>query len=104
MTLNQIIFGENDAFLRGREATVEPFDKQISTEHIVPMKFRNDITALTDYIGKERFVNGLSIEVTLSELLDVVPRQRRRSDAYDTLRKYLQDERGIILTIKTQKS
>ncbi len=103
MTLYNIIFGENDEFLRGREAMVEPFDKQTTT-HIVPEKFREDVSALTAYIGEERFVKGLSIDVTLGELLDVVPRNRRRADAYNTLIKYLKDERGITLIIKSNKS
>ena len=104
MTLHMIIFGGQDEFLRGREAVVvKPLDKQNSTTHIVPEKFRDDITALTAYIGEERFKSGLSIEVSLAELLDVVPRKRRRTDAYDALVKYLKDEYGITLTIKTSK-
>lgn len=80
-----------------------PDDKQIITTHIVPEKFRSDIDALIAYIGAERFKSGLSIEVSLSELLDIVPRNRRRTDAYNALIKYLSDERGITLTIKSQK-
>ena len=105
MNLHMIIFGEQDAFLRGREAVVvDPLDKQKVTTHIVPEKFRDDVTTLIAYIGAERFKNGLSIEVSLAELLDVVPRKRRRTDAYDALRKYLKDECEITLTIKSSKS
>lgn len=104
MNLHMIIFGEQDAFLRGREAVVvDPLDKQKVTTHIVPEKFRDDITALTAYIGEERFKSGLSIEVSLAELLDVVPRSRKRTDAYGALIKYLKEERDITLTIKTSK-
>lgn len=106
MTLENIIFGENDAFLRGREATVEgkPLDTQKTTTHIVPEKFREDIAALTKYIGEERFQKGLSIEVSLAEILNIAPRTRRRTDAYDSLAKYLKSELDITLTIKSQKS
>ena len=104
MNLHMIIFGEQDAFLRGREAVVvDPLDKQKVTTHIVPEKFRDDVTTLIAYIGAERFKSGLTVEVTLAELLDVVPRKRRRTDAYDALRKYLKEERDITLTIKTSK-
>lgn len=102
MNLYSIIFGENDDFLR-REAVVEPFDKQKSTTHIVPEKFREDVAALTKYVGEARFKSGLTIEVTLAELLNVVPRKRRRTDAYDSLAKYLKSELDITLTIKTSK-
>lgn len=105
MNLYCIIFGENDSFLRGREAVVaDPLDKQITTTHIVPEKFRDDIAALTDYIGAEKFKSGLTIEVTLSELLGIVPRNRKRTDAYDALVKYLRDECQITLTIKSSKT
>lgn len=105
MNLHYIIFGENDSFLRGREAVVaDPLDKQITTTHIVPEKFRDDIAALVAYIGEDRFMKGLLIEVSLSELLGIVPRQRKRADAYNTLAKYLKEELEITLTIKKPKS
>lgn len=105
MNLYSIIFWENDLFLRGREAVVaDPLDKQITTTHIVPEKFRDDIAALREYIGAEKFKSGLTIEVTLAELLGVVPRNRRRTDAYAALFKYLRDECQITLTIKSSKT
>lgn len=105
MNLHYIIFGENDSFLRGREAVVaDSLDKQITTTHIVPEKFRDDITALREYIGAEKFKSGLTIEVSLAELLGIVPRNRKRTDAYDSLAKYLKSELDITLTIKTSKS
>ena len=77
MTLENIIFGENDAFLRGREATVEgkPLDTQKTTTHIVPEKFREDVAALSKYIGEERFQKGLSIEVSRAEYLTSLQEQ-----------------------------
>ena len=106
MDLYSVFFGEiYDGVLRGREAlVVNPLDTQNSTTHIVPEKFRDDVAALTVYIGQEHFKSGLTIEVSLAELLDVVPRKRRRTDAYDALIKYLKEERDITLTIKTSKS
>ena len=72
-------------------------------EHIViiPERFREDIERLTEYGVKLR--SGLSIEIELSELLEVLPRERRRKDAYDKLVKYLADEMNVLLTIKSRK-
>ena len=77
MNIYSIIFGENDAFLREREATVEgkPLDTQKTTTHIVPEKFREDVAALSKYIGEERFQKGLSIEVSLAEYLTSLQEQ-----------------------------
>lgn len=103
MRITQIILGENDNFLQGREASVMSDDKQITITHIVPEKFREDVSALTNYVGEAGFKSGLSIEVSLNELLGIVPRQRKRTDAYDTLVKYLKDELNITLTIKNNR-
>lgn len=70
---------------------------------ITPEKFKDDVKALVNYIGEEHFISGLSIEVTLSELLAVIPRKRRRTEAYNALVNYLREERNILLTIKTNK-
>ena len=80
----------------------KPLDTQKTTTHIVPEKYREDVAALTKYIGEERFQKGLSIE--LSEILNIAPRTRRRTDAYDSLAKYLKSELDITLTINSQKS
>ena len=105
MDLYNVFFGEiYDGLLRGREAlVVNPLDTQNSTTHIVPEKFRDDVAALTAYIGLEHFKSGLTIEVTLAELLNVVPRNRKRTDAFSSLIKYLKEEHDITLKIKTSK-
>ena len=53
-------------------------------EHIViiPEKFKDDIQKLQDYCGVE-LRSGLRIELELSELLEILPCERRRKDAYD---------------------
>ena len=53
-------------------------------EHIViiPEKFKDDIQRLISYCGVE-LKSGLCIEIELSELLEILPRERRRKDAYD---------------------
>lgn len=102
MNLMHIIYSEKDEFLRGREASVKPYDKEIMITHIVPEKFRGDITALTKYVGEASFESGLCIEVSLFELLGIIPRKRKRKDAYAALIKYLKDERNITLIIKSK--
>jgi len=103
MNLINLILGENDDFLRGREASAMPDEKKKIIAHIVPEKFRDDVDALIAYVGEECFKSGLRIDVSLGELLRVIPRKRRRRDAYDALVKYLKDERNIILTINSKR-
>ena len=72
-------------------------------EHIViiPEKFKDDIERLESYCGVE-LRSGLCIEIELSELLEILPRERRRKDSYDKLVKFLADEMNITLTIKSR--
>ena len=71
-------------------------------EHIViiPEKFKDDIQKLQDYCGVE-LRSGLCIEIELSELLEILPRERRRKDSYDKLVKFLAEEMNVQLTIKS---
>ena len=72
-------------------------------EHIViiPEKFKDDIQKLQDYCGVE-LRSGLCIEIELSELLEILPRERRRKDAYNRLVKFLAEEMNVQLTIKSR--
>ena len=49
------------------------------------------------------FTEGMSITVELKRLLLLCPRSRRRKDAYKKLQKVLLRDKGVILTIKSQK-
>ena len=46
----------------------------------------------------------LCIRITLKEALGMMPRNRKRVDAYYGLTRYLQEEYGITLTIYSQKT
>ena len=87
----------------GRPDCVSP-DVNVNKENtvIVPDKFRKDIEALENYTGR-KLESGLCIRVDLSELLTVIPRERKRTDAYNTLVQYLRDEFGIDLIINSKK-
>ena len=102
MDLSRILLGENDDFLHksGMVNRDEPMIETPKEPCAAPSyKFYEDIKALLNYIGEPKFQTGLSIEITLAELLDIVPRQRRRTDAYTTLIKHLKNEFEIELKI-----
>ena len=73
--------------------------KKDSTE-----KYRKDIAALEEKYGKLSTQTGLSINLTLREALSLMPRGRKRIDAYAGLVSYLKREYGITLTITSQKT
>ena len=67
-------------------------------------KYQKDIAALEEKYGKLSTQTGLSINLTLREALSLMPRGRKRVDAYSGLISYLKREYGITLIITSQKS
>lgn len=64
----------------------------------------NDIKRLEGaFSNGQPLESGQEINVTLQEILRIVPRNRARKDAYKHLQRVLKDEMGVILTIKSQK-
>lgn len=64
----------------------------------------DDIKRLEDaFSNGQPLESGQEINVTLQELLRIVPRNRPRKDAYKHLQRVLKDEMGVILTIKSRK-
>lgn len=86
-----------------RETTPGVIEKSSSIAKPIPEKYEKDVEALRKKYG-ENFKTGLCIEVTLKELLEICPRERRRTDAYTGLISFLKAKLGITLNIKSQKS
>lgn len=86
-----------------RETTPGVIEKSSSIAKPIPEKYEKDIEALRKSYG-ENFKTGLCIEITLKELLEICPRERRRTDAYTGLISFLKGKMGITLNIKSQKS
>ena len=101
LKIKNTFIGGSESSLDRQENTAP--DVIVQKVSITPEKFKDDVEALVKYIGEEHFISGLNIEVTLSELLAVIPRKRRRTEAYNALVNYLREERNIILIIKTNK-
>lgn len=88
---------------RGPEdgANVQQNHQVIKT--IIPKQFESDIQALCDYAGIKQLTPGMSINMTLQEILSVAPRVRARLDSYKALVNFLHDEMSVELTIKSRK-
>lgn len=86
-----------------RETTPDVIEKSSTIAKPIPEKYKKDVEALRKRYG-ENFKTGLCIEITLKELLEICPRERRRTDAYTGLISFLKGKMGITLTIKSQKS
>ena len=66
--------------------------------------YADDIHRLEDVLnGGHPLNNGRCIDITLQDLLHIIPRKRRRIDAYRGLVSRL-NKMGVTLTINSQKS
>ena len=64
-------------------------------------KYQHEIEVLKQKYGE---LEGLTIDITLRKMLELIPRQRKRSDAYKGLVRYLRDEYNCELRITSRKS
>ena len=69
----------------------------------IPEKYKKDVEALRGKYG-DAFETGLCISITLQDALSIMPRERRRIDAYRGLLSFLKEKLGIILSITSQKT
>ena len=94
------LFGSSEVSLGRSDCAPDVIEEK---EHIViiPEKFKDDVKRLCNYCGVE-LKSGFCIEIELRELLEILPRHRRRKDSYDNLVKFLADEMKITLTIKSR--
>ena len=87
-----------------RAAILEAQDDSVNS--VPPVKgddpYAGEIDRLEAALGHP-LENGACIEFKLQDLLQIIPRKRRRIDAYRGLVSKL-DKMGVTLTIKSQKS
>ena len=95
-------FGDEVVLSSDRQAVVSDVIAKNNKKVIVPGKFRDDVEALEKY-AETSLSSGLCIDVSLQELLTICPRKRKRTDSYSGLKKFLFDEMGVIITIKTNR-
>ncbi len=69
--------------------------------HTVTCKYDNDVLALEEKYGN---LEGKEITIDLQTLLQLVPRERRRIDAYRGVLSYLEDKRNCKITITSRKT
>ena len=97
-----ILSSKNDSSILDRQVRDCPdVSEKTGSKH--NGKYEQDITALREKFGNS-FITGLCIKITLKEALGMMPRNRKRVDAYYGLTRYLQEEYGITLTIYSQKT
>lgn len=86
----------------GKGQETQHSKEQNKVEKSVKGKFIRDLEALRD--NRYSLTSGSNIEISLQEILKICPRDRRRVDAYNSLKAYLSEEFGCTLYITSQKT
>ena len=94
--------GTADSVQREEKRTILPdaHEKRVKSAVSVD-SIAEDIKRLEAEYG--HLTEGMSLTVELKHLLVLCPRSRRRKDSYKKLQKVLLRDKGVILTIKSQK-
>lgn len=101
--INQIL-GDERVVVPSHQEKAEPDVIEEKTAEIkIPKKYQEDIETLKG-IYQGDFKTGLCINLTLQNALKILPRERKRVDAYRGLVSFLKEKMGIELNIKSQKS
>lgn len=105
--INQSILQGNKENPVGRgpndDATVQQNHHEI-VKVIIPKVFKNDVQALCDLAGVDELIPGTTIRMTLQEILEVIPKTRKRKDSYKTLAYFLKNEMNVTLELTSRKS
>ena len=99
--INRVLESERGLVSNRQEENIKAVpdvtEEKTATEIKIPKKYQNDIETFREIYG-ENFKTGLCIDLTLKEALEIIPRERKRTDAYTGLVSYLSKELGIKLT------
>lgn len=102
-TLWQTLFGSGERPAENIE-TVQMKETRESMQTSVsePRTPEDEIEVLARYCGG--LAKGKVIKIGLHEILDIIPRKRKKADAYYALKKQLRDEYGVEIVIESRAS
>ncbi len=66
------------------------------------LSLEQEIEVLAQHVGG--IASGMTIEIDLRELLDLLERKRRKADSYYQLKKHLKEDYGVELIITSRTS
>ena len=97
------LFGQTVEPIEREAKDITPLDKPKSDKKkaIPGDKFKEDIEALKIFYSLEE---GTAINISLQDLLAIVPRNRPRIEAYQGLRSYLLENYCVTLNINSRKT
>lgn len=97
--MDDLIYDLCQAFFSNQHSEVEK-EKIVALEQTARNQTDAEIELLTKHYGE---LNGKNIEISLHAILSLIPRKRKRVDAYSHLARRLAIEKNCNLIIKSKK-
>lgn len=83
-------------------AYARPNQQVIKT--VIPKLYEDDIKALCDYAGVDSLTGGMTIRMTLQEILGIIPKKRARIESYRMLTQFLKETMNVELILTSRKT
>lgn len=101
-TIITLLNGDREITDNRQTAATDVTDKSSTKEIKIPQKFKADVETLMN-LYPSAFENKHGIVMTLKEAVEIIPRDRVRTDSYKALQEWLLTNMGVKLSVRSRK-
>lgn len=83
-------------------AFARPNQQVIAT--VIPKEYEAEVNALCAYAGVDKLMDGMTIKMTLQEILSIIPKKRARIDSYHVFTQFLKETMNVDLILTSRKT
>ena len=101
-TIITLLNGDRETTSNRQSATADVIAESSTIEIKIPQKFKADVETLMN-LYPSAFENKHGIVMTLKEAVEIIPRDRVRTDSYKALQEWLLVNTGVKLSVRSRK-
>ena len=101
-TIISLLNGDRETTYNRQSATADVIAESSTIEIKIPQKFKADVETLMN-LFPSAFENKHGIVMTLKEAVEIIPRDRVRTDSYKALQEWLLANTGVKLSVRSRK-
>ena len=101
-TIITLLNGDREITSNHQSTATDVIDESSTKEIRIPQKFKADVETLKAQYPSA-FENKHGIVLTLHEALELLPRDRARTDSYKSLQEWLLTNTGVKLSVRSRK-
>ena len=101
-TIISLLNGDRETTSNREPAAAHVIAESSTIEIKIPQKFKADVETLMN-LYPSAFENKHGIVITLKEAVEIIPRDRVRTDSYKALQEWLLVNMGVKLSVRSRK-